>query len=319
MILTAFLLFIAGMFLSAFFSGSETGLYRVTRVRLALDGMTGDPVSRGLLWLVNNPAAFVATSLVGNNLANFMVSRAIVSGTQGILGRWAIAEVLMPLLVAPFVFVYGELLPKNLYFLAPNKLLRRGGPFFLVCAILFAPFTALLWLLGRVLSRLVGESPEIVRLELARKELMELLNQGQEAGILQPVQHNMSQAVFECGSNPVRQYATAASRLLTVKSSDSRSSLLRTARRNHTPELLVAGEKPHEYLGYVRVIDLHLASEEWQNDIRPLPVIKQNDSHMSAMMTLQDAKQTLGRLIDMQNRTIGIVSFRRLAAPLYRA
>ena len=319
MILTAILLFIVGMFLSAFFSGSETGLYRVTRIRLALDGMTGDPVSRGLLWLVNNPAAFVATSLVGNNLANFMVSRAIVSATQGLLGRWALAEVLAPLLIAPFVFVYGELLPKNLYFLAPNKMLRRGGPFFLLCAILFAPFTALLWLLGRVLGRLVGESPEIVRMELARQELMELLNQGQEVGILHPVQHNMSQAVFECGSNPARQYASAASRLLTVKSTDSRSSLLQTARRNHTPELLVAGEKPHEYLGYVRVIDLHLASDDWNGAIRSLPVIKQTDSHMSAMMTLQGAKQTLGRLVDAQERTIGIVSFRRLAAPLYRA
>ena len=315
----AILLFIAGMFLSAFFSGSETGLYRVTRVRLALDGMTGDPVSRGLLWLVNNPAAFVATSLVGNNLANFMVSRAIVSATQGILGRWALAEVLMPLLIAPFVFVYGELLPKNLYFLAPNKLLRRGGPFFLACAILFAPFTALLWLLGRVLRRLVGESPEIVRLELARKELLELLDQGQEVGILHPVQHNMSQAVFECGSDPARQYATAASRILTVKSTDSRSALLRTARRNHTPELLVAGARPHEYLGYVRVIDLHLATDDWQDVIRPLPAVHQNDSHMSAMMTLQDAKQTLGRLVDTHDRTIAIVSFRRLAAPLYRA
>ena len=318
MILPAIFLFIAGVLLSAFFSGSETGLYRVTRVRLALDGMTGDPVSRGLLWLVNNPAAFVATSLVGNNLANFMVSRAIVSATEVVFGRWAIAEVAMPLLVSPFVFVYGELLPKNLYFLAPNRLLRLGGPFFLVCAIFFAPFTALLWLLGRILSRLVGESPEFVRLELARKEVIELLNQGQEAGILQPVQQNVAQAVFDCGSNPARQYATAASRLSNVRHTDSRSSLLRTARRQRTPELLVKGDAPREYLGYVRVIDLHLTGDDWHAVIRPLPVIKINDSHMDAMIALQESKQMLGQLQDTDGRTIGIVSFRRLAESLYR-
>ena len=318
MILSAILLFIAGMLLSGFFSGSETGLYRVTRVRLALDGMTGDPVSRGLLWLVNNPAAFVATSLVGNNLANFMVSRAIVSASQGVFGRWALAEILTPLLMTPFVFVYGELLPKNLFFLAPNRLLRLGGPFFLVCAIVFAPFTAVLWLLGRILSRVVGESPEFVRMELARKEVIELLDQGQEVGILQPVQQTMAQAIFDCGSNPARQYATAPLRLTVVKNTDSRSALLRTARRQRTPELLVADANSRRFLGYVRVIDLHLADESWQTVIRPLPVIHHDDSHMDAMMTLQGAKEMLGRLEDAQGRTIGIVSFRRLAQTLYR-
>ena len=37
-------LFFVGLLLSAFFSGSETGFYRVTRMRLLLDGLAGDPV-----------------------------------------------------------------------------------------------------------------------------------------------------------------------------------------------------------------------------------------------------------------------------------
>ena len=37
------LLLFVGAFLSALFSGSETGFYRVTRVRLLLDGLGGDP------------------------------------------------------------------------------------------------------------------------------------------------------------------------------------------------------------------------------------------------------------------------------------
>ena len=46
MIWIVLLLLAVGMFLSAFFSGSETGFYRVTRVRLLLDGLGGDLVSR---------------------------------------------------------------------------------------------------------------------------------------------------------------------------------------------------------------------------------------------------------------------------------
>ncbi len=49
----AFLLFAIGVSLSAFFSGSETGFYRATRIRLTMDAMSGDIVARGLLWLAN--------------------------------------------------------------------------------------------------------------------------------------------------------------------------------------------------------------------------------------------------------------------------
>ena len=56
---------IVGLFLSAFFSGSEIAFYRATRLRLVLDALAGDRISRGLVWLTNHPSIFVATTLVG--------------------------------------------------------------------------------------------------------------------------------------------------------------------------------------------------------------------------------------------------------------
>ncbi|MEE3220565.1 MAG: CNNM domain-containing protein, partial [Planctomycetota bacterium] len=56
-------LFLSGLLLSAFFSGSETGFYRVPRIRLLIDSLAGDRVSRVLLWLTNYPSLFVATTL----------------------------------------------------------------------------------------------------------------------------------------------------------------------------------------------------------------------------------------------------------------
>ena len=53
MVYVGSIMFVLGIFLSAFFSGAETGFYRVTRVRLLLDGLGGDPIARTLLWLTN--------------------------------------------------------------------------------------------------------------------------------------------------------------------------------------------------------------------------------------------------------------------------
>ena len=79
-----------GLLLSALFSGAETGFYRAMRLRLVLDAMGGDSVARGLLFLANHPSLFVATALVGNSLANYLVTLAAVVILEGVLpGIWS--------------------------------------------------------------------------------------------------------------------------------------------------------------------------------------------------------------------------------------
>ena len=155
-----------GVFLSALFSGSETGFYRVTRMRLLLDGMAGDRTSTYLLSLTNHPALFVATTLIGNNVANYMTSLAIVMIAQRLFLGSQVAELLAPMVLSPLVFVYCELLPKQLFFYAPNSLLRRSGVLILSFTILFAPISAVLWVLGRLLESILGQTPLRLRRSL---------------------------------------------------------------------------------------------------------------------------------------------------------
>ena len=115
--IVAGLLFLLGLSLSAFFSGSETGFYRVSRTRLVLDGLSGSKMARWMIWLLNHPAIFVATTLVGNNLANYVTSLAIVMGVAIWFGVGSSAELLGPIFLTPIVFVLGELLPKYLFYL----------------------------------------------------------------------------------------------------------------------------------------------------------------------------------------------------------
>ena len=310
--------FVVGMFLSAFFSGSETGFYRATRFRFAIDSMSGDPISRGLLWLTNNPTLFVATTLIGNNLANYLTSRAVVQASQFFVGDGQILwDVLVPLLVSPFIFVYGELLPKNIYLLAPNRFLRAGGPLFLLCGALFAPVSAILWLLGRVLERMVGESPTILRSRLARAELQKVIDEGHEIGILHASQRSLSHAVLEVANDTIGRYGRAPLRMPSVRSSDSRADVLRVARRNHTNLLLVTGESPRNNLGYVRIIDVHLTTDDWQSTIKPLIQASQNDSLLKTLLRLQSAQEPLAQVVDNQGRGVGIVDGDHLLQTLF--
>ena len=131
-LLLSSLLFLLGLVMSAFFSGSETGLYRVSRTRLVLDGLDGSWAARALIWLLNHPTLFVATALVGNNLANFLTSFALVLAIGSTFTHSATAELIGPILMTPIVFVFGELLPKYWFFHAPYRLLTIIRPILLL-------------------------------------------------------------------------------------------------------------------------------------------------------------------------------------------
>jgi putative hemolysin len=227
------------------------------------------------------------------------------------------ARARLPLLASPFVFVYGELLPKNLFYLAPNKLLRTSGPLFLVCGIVFAPISATLWVMARGLQWLVGESPEILRLRLARSELQKVIDEGHEVGILHASQRSLSHTVIEVANETVARYCTPASRMSSIRATATRSEILRLARRHRTSTLLVTGGSHREITGYVRVIDVHLANSDWQAAVRPLVEIRQNTSHLTALLRLQTGHEPLARVVDGQGRGIGILHTRDLVKTLF--
>ena len=318
-IYTIFLLTFFGMLLSAFFSGTETGFYRVSRVRLLLDGLAGDLRGRGLLWLTNYPTVFVAITLIGNNLANYLVSRGLVLATVLIVGESFVAQALAPVIFAPIIFVYGELLPKNLCYHMPNRLLRAGAPLFFAFGLVLSPLVAILWLFGRFLNRLVGESPERVRLMLARKELARVLDEGQQAGILQPAQLTLAQSLFSIASEPAVRFVTPLARIVSIREGMSTSEVLRLARRHRLSSIPVeSSNRPRQLKGYIRIVDLRLNTVEHVETIRPLLEVPSHQSLIEALMRMQSSREMVARVVDGDSNTIGLLHAAQIIQSLMR-
>ena len=319
MILLIIVMFAFGIFLSAFFSGSETGFYRLTRVRIVLDALSGDRIARGLLWLTNRPSLFVATTLVGNNLANYMTSLATVMGTQWLLGAGRWPELVAPIVVAPLVFVYGELLPKNLFYQAPNRLLKQAGPLFLACTVLFLPVSLLLWALSKILERFIGSSPQRVQASLVRRELRRVIEEGHEVGILRPAQRLLAQGLFAVANQPLSQFTTPMYRLISARAGMSKGDALRLARQQRAHVLPVESDgSDRELIGYVRVSELSLDNSGRITPVRPLIDVPYDAKHIVALMQLESAGESLARVVSADGETVGIVTSRRLREPLFR-
>lgn len=314
------LLFVLGLFLSAFFSGSETGFYRVPRARLILDSKSGDPMARFLFWLSNNPTLFVATTLIGNNLANYLASLAIVLATT----YWsfsdpAIAQTIAPVAVAPLVFVYGELLPKSLFFHAPYSMLRAGGILFFICGILFAPISAVLWLLGRGLETLVGQTPLRLKLSLARKELRQLMREGEEAGVLRPAQLDLAQNLIAMAHTPISTHCQPANRVPWITGDATLEQARQTAARHRVPFLPVRLSPDGPFVGYVRSVELYLDNRPPANKVKEMPSLPDDLPYVEALLRMRTADEEVAMVVaKADGRVIGFLMADQLAKPLFR-
>jgi CBS domain containing-hemolysin-like protein len=317
MTLFALGMLVVAILLSAFFSGTETGFYRSSRVRWVLDAIEGDSISKHMLRLINNPSLYVGTSLIGNNIANYLVSLATVLLASQ-LSQSHYVELIAPIVISPFVFVYGESLPKNLFYLAPNRLLRKVGAPYLGLFLLFSPLVFVLWGLGRLIERIVGESPEKVRLALARQELEQVLKEGQEAGLLQPIQRKLAQNFFNIAALPIGQVCVPLHKMHSVPQGTTYRQALRYAQRFRLTKLVVHGSSRSEPKGYVRSIDLLLAAESEAviESLHPIVTIKAQEHAGEALMRMETQRHELAQVVNERQQILGIVSLDELTAPL---
>jgi putative hemolysin len=293
-------LFVAGVRLSAFFSGSETGFYRVSFLRLSIDAHTGDSIAKRLLWFVQNPEFFVATTLVGNNIANYLTTIAIGLGAEAFIDSpSSVVEVGATLFFAPVIFVFGELMPKNLYFRAPTKLLRNNSRLFQLFYRSFLPASMPLVWIARLLEKLSSATSNQVDFLLGRHRLIQVLSKGHEHGVLTNQQGILVHGLLHDATRPISEIMIPTKTILGEEENASRENLLEYARKNHLTHIPVRRhESAADWFGYVRVLDLELGSRPEESMIRTMPRIPSDSTRLMALLTIRDSGESVGVIAD---------------------
>ncbi|MCA9074079.1 MAG: DUF21 domain-containing protein [Planctomycetaceae bacterium] len=313
------LLFAIGLRLSAFFSGSETGFYRVSFPRLSIDAQAGDRVAKRLMWFARKPAYFVATTLVGNNLANFLTTFAISWGVVVLFGQVTnVTEIASTMLMSPVVFLFGELLPKNLYYRAPLSLLRRDSTLFMAAYYLLMPASWPLVGVTKLIERLYPEGGRRTELFLGRSRLVQLMTQGRHEGLLTDVQNRLANGVLQTAPLPVTDSMTPCDRVLGVSEESSREEILKFARRYATPLVaLHRASAAEDWFAYIRVLDVLTDTGPLRSLFRPMPILSPSASKLDALQQLQIDGELYG--VVKEGETVrGVVNSRGLCEQLFR-
>ncbi|MBS0850857.1 HlyC/CorC family transporter [Enterobacter sp. JGM127] len=162
--------------ISAYFSGSETGMMTLNRYRLRHRAKQGNRAARRVEKLLRKPDRLISLVLIGNNLVNILAS---ALGTIVGMRLYGNAGVAIATGVLTFVvLVFAEVLPKTVAALYPEKVAYPSSFLLAPLLILMMPLVWLLNMVTRLLMRMVGIKADVtISSALSKDELRTIVNE----------------------------------------------------------------------------------------------------------------------------------------------
>ncbi|GDX05059.1 HlyC/CorC family transporter [Buttiauxella sp. A111] len=161
---------------SAYFSGSETGMMTLNRYKLRHLAKQGNRSAKRVEKLLRKPDRLISLVLIGNNLVNILAS---AIGTIVGMRLYGDAGVAIATGILTFVvLVFAEVLPKTIAALYPEKVAFPSSFLLGPLQILMMPLVWLLNIITRMLMRLMGiKNVSTVNSALNKDELRTLVHE----------------------------------------------------------------------------------------------------------------------------------------------
>ncbi|MEO0652542.1 MAG: CNNM domain-containing protein [Planctomycetota bacterium] len=324
-LLTTLFAFALCLVLSAVFSGSETGFYSLSRVKLEADLRRGRRSARLVSRLTQDERGLLITILIGNNLMLELVTTLGDDAlTQVARVPVELREVVLTAILTPIIFFAGELVPKDLFRHRPHTLLGVAAPVVGVARILFLPLSLVLRGVALGLERLFGLREQSIERAFGRESVLTLLVEGTRAGTVAPHAQVLARNVLDLRSIPVERVMVPWAEVLTVRSDDSPERLLDRVRGSaHTRlPLVTANGHCETYLHQLDALafvdargassaNVALSPAELTSLTRPLPAIEPDLSVDQALSRMRLGGLRLA-LVGTPDTPLGVVSLKDL-------
>ncbi len=305
---------VLGIGLSALYSGMETGLYTMNRVRLALRRNEGDARAMRLGRLIDRPTRMLAVILLGTNIANATgtSAAAVLLEHSGLSGGWVV--VVNTLVLVPVLLLLAEILPKDLFRLhgdrwcyacsAPMTITRH-----LLTVIGIVP---LVELVGRCAAHVMGSAGSASI--SARHRMSDLLKEGAGSGVLSAVQTALLDRTLELRHRTVGDEMITWSSVRTI-SADASADTRAAALASPWTRLPVV-DTDGAVLGVVSVIDLGLSPDQAVRSLlQEAERFEVSTSVPEALTRLRHSGKPLG-VVQRDGRPVGLVTMKDLVETL---
>jgi putative hemolysin len=187
---------------SALYSMSETASMSLSRAKVKNFEEKGKKNASRLERLIQQPNRLLGTVLVGNNLANILASTVAAGLFIHYLGASGVTVATIVMTVV--ILLVAEITPKTYAAHNAEGVALRLAGFLDVSARIFYPVVQLFTWVGVGFIRLMGGKAEGGRL-ITEEELRNLVEVGEEEGLLEAEERDMIEGIFDFGETVVRE------------------------------------------------------------------------------------------------------------------
>lgn len=296
--------------LSAFFSGSETALTSVNKIRLKSLEENGDKKAARTLRVAENYERMISTVLIGNNIVNIAsasLATVIFTVLLGADKGAAVSTVVMTIVV----LIFGEVLPKNYAKNNADSLaVVVSGPIGFLMTV-FKPLSAALSALSGLMSRLTGGEDD--KPSVTEEELKYIVESIEEEGVLEENESDLVQSALEFDEIEVQEIVTPRVDMVTLDVEDSWEEILELAKTSKVSRIPVYEGSIDNIIGLVHVRDIledEISNSE--HDVRSLLsqcLFVHKTMNLSGLLEkLRKEKMPLAIVTDDYGGTMGLVT-----------
>jgi putative hemolysin len=311
--------------LSGVFSGLETGIYRLSRVRLRLGAQKGDLRYVLLSRAMRDSSALLLTLLVANNVMNYLATSSVTYLFLKVASEGT-AELLATSLTAPLLFIFGESLPKNIFLYRADVLAPQFGPFLFVIhrVLMWSGVVPLLRRISGLFARLIGMPIPAGGMMMSSQlhHVQTILRDTREEGLLSRVQADMIDRIATISSLRLSTVMVPMPRVRAVPLQTDRTALRTELRQHAFTRVLVWRDTPANIIGFVDVYEALASPEEFQSLEEFLQPLRSLDADTLVLEAIEVLRQEHGKIIVVTRRRggrdtlVGIVTMKDLVEEL---
>ncbi len=301
-----FLILLLLLLLSGFFSGSETALIAIGKVRARALVKQGVKGAKEIDELMNQQEAMLTTVLIGNNMVNIGASALATSIAMEFFGSYgvAIATGVMTFLILTF----AEIMPKTIAVHHAERISIIVSKPIKMMAYFFMPFIKVVSAITGTFERFMGMAPYKRRV-LTEEEVETMLDIGEEEGAIEEDEKEMMMGVLKLDEIRVRNVMTPKDAMVCIDVNQSVDDAVELIKRTGFSRIPVFERTEDNIVGILYAKDL--LANRGETSIRKLmkpPYLISDTKRVDDLLKeFQRGRFHIAIVVDNQGKTEGLV------------
>ncbi|MBF9001485.1 MULTISPECIES: HlyC/CorC family transporter [Vibrio] len=299
--------------ISAYFSGSETGMMSLNRYKLKHLSNTGHKGAKRVEKLLNRPDRLIGLILIGNNLVNIMASAIATIIGQRLYGDMGVAIATGVLTMV--VLVFAEVTPKTIAALYPEKISYASSYILSFLLKFLSPLVIFMNFITNGFIMILGLKPQANNDEsLNSEELRTVVN---EAGGLIPRRHqDMLLSILDLEHVTVNDIMVPRNEITGININDDWKSTVRQLTHSPHGRVVLYRDQIDEVVGILRLRDASRLMLE-KNELNKETLLRAADEVYFIpegtplnvqLLKFQRNKERIGLIVDEYGDIVGLVT-----------